>query len=57
MAIVNKVVPDDQLLAEATDWAEQLATFTFDQSPKLTSPLLVPEPGVLDLFWKTAEHL
>jgi enoyl-CoA hydratase/carnithine racemase len=27
MAIVNKVVPDDQLLAEATDWAEQLATF------------------------------
>jgi len=27
MAIVNKVVPDDQLLAEATEWAAQLASF------------------------------
>lgn len=27
MAIVNKVVPDEQLLAQATEWAEQLATF------------------------------
>lgn len=27
MAIVNKVVPDDQLLTEATEWAEHLAAF------------------------------
>ena len=27
MAIVNKVVPDDQLLAAATEWAAQLAAF------------------------------
>jgi enoyl-CoA hydratase/carnithine racemase len=27
MAIVNKVVPDAELLKEATDWAEQLASF------------------------------
>jgi enoyl-CoA hydratase/carnithine racemase len=27
MAFVNAVVPDDQLLSEAVEWAEQLATF------------------------------
>jgi enoyl-CoA hydratase/carnithine racemase len=42
MAIVNKVVPDDQLLAEATEWAEQLAAFN---------------PVAIDWGKKTVHHM
>jgi enoyl-CoA hydratase/carnithine racemase len=42
MAIVNKVVPDSELLSEATAWAEQLATFN---------------PIALDWGKRTVQHL
>ncbi|MFI6309620.1 hypothetical protein ACIBEK_05625 [Nocardia fusca] len=56
-AVMHTAAPDSGHLP----WVRRMGEwFVRRQRPDgawAPSPFLVPEPGVLDLFWKTAEHL